>query len=364
MPQILINREPLHHFNFDVELLGNCDAVIAELCHRLGEDWSEVVQDYVMPPIDKDAIGMMFESSSESGSVHSHESVDFDAGLAGDGNQRVPSKDRNEYCYENESCSGTTDIKGNDEINKNKCLDDSSVKVDLNQVMVEDTSVEVNISQVMVEGEPVETDRVKCEDESKDSHINFENRQSKILAANCSLQQSTKENMDPKFLPDNENNPRKRELERICEKCEMLKDIRDGKIDEKSTTKEGDVFEDVKIGASVDSGFVSNCTESSEDTNNAEREVQCTCSVGNKRIKLEAESREDENMTEGEPSCSELAGPSDEKDSKHTGEGTGEKRKARISLRPSSPSFNKESVMEKFENEGSYYLQMLNPVVF
>ncbi|KPM04441.1 NAD-dependent protein deacetylase sirtuin-1-like protein [Sarcoptes scabiei] len=34
VPQILINREPLKHFNFDVELLGDCDVVVKHLCKR------------------------------------------------------------------------------------------------------------------------------------------------------------------------------------------------------------------------------------------------------------------------------------------------------------------------------------------
>lgn len=34
VPQILINREPLAHLNFDVELLGDCDVIIKHLCQR------------------------------------------------------------------------------------------------------------------------------------------------------------------------------------------------------------------------------------------------------------------------------------------------------------------------------------------
>lgn len=33
VPQILINREPLPHCHFDVELLGDCDIIINQLCH-------------------------------------------------------------------------------------------------------------------------------------------------------------------------------------------------------------------------------------------------------------------------------------------------------------------------------------------
>jgi len=35
VPQILINRERLPHKTFDIELLGNCDVIINELCRRL-----------------------------------------------------------------------------------------------------------------------------------------------------------------------------------------------------------------------------------------------------------------------------------------------------------------------------------------
>lgn len=33
VPQILINREPLRHMVFDVELLGDCDVIVNQLCH-------------------------------------------------------------------------------------------------------------------------------------------------------------------------------------------------------------------------------------------------------------------------------------------------------------------------------------------
>lgn len=42
MPQVLINREPLPHLNFDVELLGDCDVIVNELCHRLGDDFEQL----------------------------------------------------------------------------------------------------------------------------------------------------------------------------------------------------------------------------------------------------------------------------------------------------------------------------------
>ncbi|MBN3295822.1 SIR1 deacetylase, partial [Amia calva] len=42
VPQILINREQLPHLNFDVELLGDCDVIINELCHRLSGDYEQL----------------------------------------------------------------------------------------------------------------------------------------------------------------------------------------------------------------------------------------------------------------------------------------------------------------------------------
>ena len=76
VPQILINREPLHHFNFDVELLGNCDAVIHELCRKLGDEWADIPEDYEMPLLGKETVERMFESSSESESEESDDEIE------------------------------------------------------------------------------------------------------------------------------------------------------------------------------------------------------------------------------------------------------------------------------------------------
>merc|ERR1719186_1505575 len=43
VPQILINREPLPHCTFDVELLGDCDSIINQICLMLGEGWASPV---------------------------------------------------------------------------------------------------------------------------------------------------------------------------------------------------------------------------------------------------------------------------------------------------------------------------------
>ena len=36
VPHIYISREPVTHINFDIQLLGYCDDVVAELCRRAG----------------------------------------------------------------------------------------------------------------------------------------------------------------------------------------------------------------------------------------------------------------------------------------------------------------------------------------
>ncbi|KAK8084615.1 Sir2 family protein [Apiospora hydei] len=36
VPQIYISRDPVSHINFDIDLLGDCDVVVAELCRQLG----------------------------------------------------------------------------------------------------------------------------------------------------------------------------------------------------------------------------------------------------------------------------------------------------------------------------------------
>ncbi|KAH8276441.1 hypothetical protein KR018_012259 [Drosophila ironensis] len=50
VPQILINREQLHHLKFDVELLGDSDVIINQICHRLSDgseacDWRQLCCD-------------------------------------------------------------------------------------------------------------------------------------------------------------------------------------------------------------------------------------------------------------------------------------------------------------------------------
>lgn len=40
IPQVLINRDPIDHCNFDVSILGYCDDTASYLCSRLGDGWN------------------------------------------------------------------------------------------------------------------------------------------------------------------------------------------------------------------------------------------------------------------------------------------------------------------------------------
>jgi NAD-dependent SIR2 family protein deacetylase len=53
VPQILINRESLPHCTFDIELLGNCDAIISYLCRHLGPDFSDLASTKELKQVDK-----------------------------------------------------------------------------------------------------------------------------------------------------------------------------------------------------------------------------------------------------------------------------------------------------------------------
>ncbi|KXJ89715.1 DHS-like NAD/FAD-binding domain-containing protein [Microdochium bolleyi] len=52
VPQIYISRTPVSHINFDIDMLGDCDVVVSELCRRLGWD----LQHSMIPPNQQVAI--------------------------------------------------------------------------------------------------------------------------------------------------------------------------------------------------------------------------------------------------------------------------------------------------------------------
>lgn len=56
IPQILINRERLPHKTFDIELLGNCDVIVKELCLRLAQSeppFGEIKHLTISPPLNE-----------------------------------------------------------------------------------------------------------------------------------------------------------------------------------------------------------------------------------------------------------------------------------------------------------------------
>jgi len=53
VPQILINRESLGHCRFDIELLGNCDTIISQLCRSLGPDFNDLAAKSDLLELDK-----------------------------------------------------------------------------------------------------------------------------------------------------------------------------------------------------------------------------------------------------------------------------------------------------------------------
>ncbi|BFZ17316.1 hypothetical protein BsWGS_20355 [Bradybaena similaris] len=73
VPQILINRERLHYLNFDVELLGNCDDIVGELCRRLGPSWEELAASG--PPLSE---VLMSSLPTPPASPHSGDSAKWD----------------------------------------------------------------------------------------------------------------------------------------------------------------------------------------------------------------------------------------------------------------------------------------------
>ena len=68
VPLILINREPLNHINFDVQLLGDCDVICNELCRRLGDDWTA-------PGLDKPAMAELTTLPSRASSRAGEDSL-------------------------------------------------------------------------------------------------------------------------------------------------------------------------------------------------------------------------------------------------------------------------------------------------
>lgn len=68
VPQILINKDPIHHCNFDVSLLGFCDDVVSYLCEQLGSDWDIDHPDYKR--LVGDGTNLVLDETTEKGVYH------------------------------------------------------------------------------------------------------------------------------------------------------------------------------------------------------------------------------------------------------------------------------------------------------
>lgn len=74
VPQILINREPLRHMTFDVDLLGDCDVIITELCQRLGGAWNNLLEGVEIPDVERRPLSRDEETTAG----ETHQGVDFE----------------------------------------------------------------------------------------------------------------------------------------------------------------------------------------------------------------------------------------------------------------------------------------------
>ena len=74
VPQILINREPLRHMTFDVELLGDCDVIITELCQRLGGAWNNLLEGVEIPDVERRPLSRNEENTTG----EMHQGVNFE----------------------------------------------------------------------------------------------------------------------------------------------------------------------------------------------------------------------------------------------------------------------------------------------
>lgn len=79
VPQVLINKDPIHHCNFDVSLLGYCDDVVSYLCDRLGADWDIDHSDY--KKLVGDGSNLELETTKEKG-VYNIRNLEREAELA------------------------------------------------------------------------------------------------------------------------------------------------------------------------------------------------------------------------------------------------------------------------------------------
>ena len=52
--------------NFDVELLGDCDTIIAHLCKELDDPWSDILEDFQIPNVSKEFLTPFIQTPPDS----------------------------------------------------------------------------------------------------------------------------------------------------------------------------------------------------------------------------------------------------------------------------------------------------------
>lgn len=71
VPQILINKDPIHHCNFDVSILGHCDDVASYLCDKLGSAWA-IDHPFYPSLVGENHDNLSLEATEEKGVYHIH----------------------------------------------------------------------------------------------------------------------------------------------------------------------------------------------------------------------------------------------------------------------------------------------------
>ena len=124
VPQILINKEPLKNLNFDVELLGDCDTIVGELCRHLGEGWDILSKDIeLLTEVSKDQLLTPPATPTDDNTSSKIASENLADNEVMDSIAHVG--DDNTACR-SESCVNNSGIEGNDMQTNVKCKPDRS----------------------------------------------------------------------------------------------------------------------------------------------------------------------------------------------------------------------------------------------
>lgn len=114
VPQILINKEPLEHMTFDIELLGNSDDIIQELCLRLGDKWTGICEPNTklkqeltrLPEMREDMADEIGETSEIKVDSHPKQS-------SSDKDERVSTGAEEDHCSVSISCDEQNSFRSN-----------------------------------------------------------------------------------------------------------------------------------------------------------------------------------------------------------------------------------------------------------